>query len=190
MELQLAHLNQTISNPRTCQRMTFVELQPELLRIDSVNPVTAEREPVHIHPLQESGATVLSGSLVFEVEGIARRLTAGDSISIPANTPHRFWNDGEEDAHSIQFFKPALGTAAFFETYFELGRRDELTRRGELPLLRLAVMVPEFSDEIRPVRPPWPLVRALTAILGPIARRRGLDGRLAYGQGESSEDHT
>lgn len=186
----MAHLNQRISNPRTGQQMSFVELRPELLRIDSVNPATSEREPVHVHPLQESGAEVLSGSLVFEVEGVERRLTAGGSISIRPNTPHRFWNDGEEDAHSVQFFRPALDTAAFFETYFELGRRDELTRRGDLPLLRLAVMVPEFSDEIRPTRPPWPVVRALTAILGPIARRRGLDGRLAYRQVGRSEAAT
>jgi quercetin dioxygenase-like cupin family protein len=183
----LAHLNQKIWNPRSGQRMTFVELSPELLRIDSVNPASAEREPIHIHPLQESGAEILSGSLVFELAGVARRLAAGDSISIPAGTSHRFWNDGQEDAHSIQSFAPALDTAAFFETYFELSRRGELKRGGELPLLRLAAMVPEFSDEIRPVRPPWPIVRALTGVLGPIARRRGLQGRLVFGDGGSGE---
>ena len=84
----------------------------ELLRIDSVNPPTAEREPVHAHPKQESGAEVLSGSLVFEVAGEQRRLGAGETISVPANTPHRFWNDGSEDARSIQFFRPALDIAA------------------------------------------------------------------------------
>jgi hypothetical protein len=178
----MAHLNQEISNPRTGQRMTFVELSEDLLRIDSISPSRADgREPGHVHPKQESGAEVLSGSLVFEVDGEERRVGPGESISIPANTPHRFWNDGEEDAHAIQFFKPALDTAAFFETYFELARRDALGPDGDLPLLRLAVMVPEFSDEIRPTRPPWAVVRAMTVILGPIARRRGLRGRLAYG---------
>lgn len=85
---------QQISNPRTGQRMTFVELRDEQLRIDSVNPPTGEREPVHVHPKQESGAEVLSGALVFEVAGEQRRLGAGETISVPANTPHRFWNDG------------------------------------------------------------------------------------------------
>jgi hypothetical protein len=178
----MAHLNQTISNPRTGQQMTFVELSPELLRIDSISPSGADgHEPGHVHPKQESGAEVISGSLMFEVDGTERRVGPGESISIPANTPHRFWNDGEEDAHSIGFFKPALDIAAFFETYFELVRRDELTRRGGLSLLRMSVMVPEFSDEIRLTRPPWPVVRALSMILGPIARRHGLEGRLAYG---------
>jgi Cupin domain len=177
----MAHLNQTISNPRTGQRMTFVELSEDLLKIDSISPSRADgREPGHVHPQQESGAEVLSGSLVFEVDGEERRIGPGESISIPANIPHRFWNEGEEDVHAIQFFKPALGTAAFFETYFELVRRGDLTRSGDLPLLQVAVMVPEFSDEIRLTRPPWPVIRALSDGLGPIARWRGLEGRLAY----------
>ena len=57
----MAHLDQEIRNPRTGQRMTFVELRPELLRIDSVNPPTEEREPLHVHPEQRSGAEVLVG---------------------------------------------------------------------------------------------------------------------------------
>jgi quercetin dioxygenase-like cupin family protein len=169
---------QQISNPRTGQQMTFVELRGELLRIDSVNPPTAEREPVHIHPRQESGAEVLSGSLVFEVAGAQRRLGAGETIGVPANTPHRFWNDGNEEARSIQFFRPALDIASFFETMFALAQEDKLNAKGMPRPLQLAMMVPEFGNEIRPVSPPWPLLRALTAALGPIARLRGYRGRI------------
>jgi quercetin dioxygenase-like cupin family protein len=158
--------------------MTFVELRDELLRIDSVNPPTAEREPVHVHPKQESGAEVVSGSLVFEVAGEQRRLGAGDTIRVPANTPHRFWNDSHEDARSIQFFRPALDIASFFETMFALAQRDKLDAKGMPRPLQLAVMVPEFGDEIRPASPPWPILRALTAVLGPIARLRGYRGRM------------
>jgi len=86
----MAREGQQISNPRTGQRMTFVELRDEQLRIDSVNPPTVAREPVHVYPKQESGAEVVSGSLVFEVAGEQRRFGAGETISVPANTPHRF----------------------------------------------------------------------------------------------------
>ncbi len=174
----MAHEGQQISNPRTGQRMTFVELRDEQLRIDSVNPPTAEREPVHVHPKQESGAEVVSGSLVFEVAGEQRRLVAGETISVPVNTPHRFWNDGNEDAHSIQFFRPALDIASFFETMFALAAQDKLDAKGMPRPLQLAVMVPEFGSEIRPASPPWPVLRALTAVLGPIARLRGYRGRV------------
>jgi quercetin dioxygenase-like cupin family protein len=174
----MAREGQEIFNPRTGQRMTFVELRDDLLRIESVNPPSAEREPVHVHPNQESGAEVVSGSLVFEVAGEQRRLGVGDTISVPANTPHRFWNDADEDARSIQFFRPALDIASFFETFFALAREDKLDAKGTPRPLQLAVMVPEFGKEIRPVSPPWPILRVLTAALGPIARLRGYHGRM------------
>jgi quercetin dioxygenase-like cupin family protein len=173
----VANEGQQISNPRTGQRMTFLELRAELLRIDSVNPPGPEREPVHVHPKQESGAEVVSGSLVFEVAGERRQLGAGDTIRVPANTPHRFSNEGGEDARSIQFFRPALDIASFFETLFALAQQGKLDQKGMPRPLQLAVMVPEFG-EIRPVSPPWPLLRMLTAVLAPIARVRGYRGRL------------
>jgi quercetin dioxygenase-like cupin family protein len=158
--------------------MTFVELRPEVLRIDTINPPAAAVEPVHVHPRQESGAEVLSGSLVFEVAGVERRVTAGETVSVPAGTPHRFWNDSAEDARSIQFFRPALDIASFFETLFALAQQGGLDARGMPKPLQLAVMVPEFGEEVRPVSPPWPLLRALAAVLAPIARRRGHRPRL------------
>ena len=170
----MAHQDQAIVNRRTGQRMTFVEMTQEVLRIDSVNPAgVAEREPLHIHPRQESGAEVLAGELVFEVEGERRVVGPGESITIPAGTVHRFWNEGDEDARSVQTFRPALRTAAFFELLFQLADEDKLDAKGMPHLLQLAVMVPEYGEEIRPVSPPWPLLRALTAVLGPIARARG-----------------
>ena len=174
----MAHTSQEIRNLRTGQRMTFVELRPELLRIESVNPPTEEREPLHVHPEQRSGAELQSGSLVFEVDGVERRLTQGESISIPADTPHRFWTDGTEDAVSTQFFEPALDTAAFFETLFALSASGLLDPNGMPRPLQLAVMVPEFSREIRPTTPPWPVLRALASVLAPIARARGYRARL------------
>lgn len=158
--------------------MTFVELREERLRIASVNPPTAEREPLHVHPKQESGAEVVSGSLVFEVAGELHQLGAGGTIRVPANTPHRFWNDGGEDAHSVQWFRPALDIASFFETMAALAHQGKLDEKGLPRPLQLAVMVPEFGEEIRPVSPPWPMLRALTAVLGPIARLRGYRAKL------------
>jgi quercetin dioxygenase-like cupin family protein len=158
--------------------MTFLDLGPERAEIDSVNPPSEEREPLHVHPRQRSGAKILSGSLVFEVDGVERRLAAGDSISIPPGVPHRFWNDGAKDARSIQFFEPALDSAAFFETLFALATEDKLDAKGMPRLLPLALLVPEFGEEIRPVSPPWPVLKTLALALSPLARLRGHRPRL------------
>jgi mannose-6-phosphate isomerase-like protein (cupin superfamily) len=175
----MASEGQQIFNPRTGQKMTFVELRDDQLRIESVNPPAPEREPAHVHPKQVSGVErVVSGCLIFEVAGEQQRLGAGDSLEVPANTPHRFWTEGNVDVHSIQFFRPALNIASFFETYFALAQQGKLDKNGMPRLLQLAVMVPEFADEIRPASPPWPVLRTLTTALRPIARRRGYRPRL------------
>ena len=173
----MAHEGQEILNPRTGQRMAFIELNDAQLRVDSLNPASAEREPVHVHPKQESGAEVVSGALVFEVEDVERRVGPGEEIVIPPDTPHRFWNEGAVEAQSIQFFRPALDIASFFETLFALASADQLDEDGMPQLLQLAVMVPEFGDEIRPTSPPWPVLRLLTAALAPMARIRGYQAR-------------
>lgn len=169
---------QQISNPRTGQRMTLISTGPAELRLDTFNPPTAVMEPIHVHPRQESGAELLSGALVFELAGKRREIGAGETITIPANTPHRFWNEGSEDALAIQFFRPALDTAAFFETLFALAQTGQLTHKGMPKRLALIAMVPEFGDEIRPVSPPWPVLQTMARVLGPIARARGHQGRL------------
>ena len=166
-----------LSNPRTGQRMRFLltaaDTAGELLRIETINPPTGVAEPVHVHPRQETRAELRAGSLRFVVAGEERRLGPGDAITIPAGVPHRFVNDGDEDAVAIQEARPALRTAEFFETYFGLAARGELDEHGKPSLLRFAVLGPAFGDEIRLVSPPWPVQRAVFVLLGPIARLRG-----------------
>jgi quercetin dioxygenase-like cupin family protein len=166
-----------IFNPRTGQRIRFQlsaeDTGGELVQIESTNPPTGVPEPEHVHPYQESRVEVLEGTLLFVVDGEERRLGPGDSLTIPAGVPHHFVNDGDEDAVSLQEFRPALRTAEFFHTYFSLAQAGELDEQGKPSLLRFAVLGPAFADEIRLASPPWPVQRALFALLGPIARLRG-----------------
>jgi mannose-6-phosphate isomerase-like protein (cupin superfamily) len=170
-------LPREIANPRTGQRMRFLltseDTDGELLRFETTNPPTDVPEPVHVHPRQETRAELLSGALRFVVDGEERRVGPGETIVIPAGVPHRFVNDGDEDAVAIQEARPALRTAEFFVTYFDLAARGEIDERGMPSLLRMAVLVPVFGDEMRVVSPPWPVQRTVFALLRPIARLRG-----------------
>jgi quercetin dioxygenase-like cupin family protein len=174
----MAHAGSEIENPRTGQRMVFLqtgaETGGELLSIECFNPATGVDEPEHCHPLQESRAEVISGALRFRVAGEVQEVTAGETHTIPAGVPHSFGNYGNEEAHWIAEFRPALRTDAFFESLFDLAARDQLDTHGMPSLLQLALSVPAFSQEIRVTRPPWPVQKALFAMLGPIARLRGL----------------
>ena len=81
-------------------------------------------------------------------------------------------------ATSIQFFEPALDSVAFFENLFAISAAGEVNSEGMPRTLQLALLVPEFGNEIRPVSPPWPILRALAFVLAPLARARGYRARI------------
>jgi len=189
----MAKAGDEIVNPRTGQRMVFLksgtETGGELVQIDSYNPPTGVPEPEHVHPFQESGAEVISGSLRFRVSGEERSVEAGESITIPANTPHNFWNDGEEEAHAVQWFRPALKIDRFFEMLFGLAQDGKINDKGLPSLLQLAVGVPYFGDEIRLTSPPWAVQRATFAALAPIGRLLGYRAQYPYPHAKSHKNH-
>ena len=180
----MAKAGDVIANPRTGQRMVFLktgtETKGELVQIDTYNPPKGVAEPEHVHPFQESGAEVLSGSLRFRVVGEVRSVKAGELITIPANTPHNFWNDGEEEAHAVQWFRPALKIDSFFEMLFGLAQDGKLNEKGLPSLWQMAVSVPYFGDEIRLSSPPWAVQRAIFAVLAPIGRLLGYRAQYPY----------
>lgn len=69
----------------------------------------------------------------------------------------------------------------------QLADRGELDERGMPSLLRLATLAPEFADEIRVVKPPWPVQRLVFSLLAPIARMRGF---ATVGAGTAEVFHT
>jgi quercetin dioxygenase-like cupin family protein len=190
-EAVMVRVGASMVNPRTGQTMFFRQTtrdtKGELFQSESFNEPHGPAEPEHIHPLQESSCEVLSGVLTFRIDGVEQVLRAGDKVTIPVGVPHYFWNSGDEVAHHVGEFRPALRTQQFFETWFGLARDGKLDERGMPSLLQLAVMVPAFGDEMRPTSPPWPLLRAISWLLGPIARLRGY--RSVYPQyGAASPD--
>jgi mannose-6-phosphate isomerase-like protein (cupin superfamily) len=188
----VAKTGDEIFNPRTGQRMIFLETGAEsdggLLRNESYIPPAGDAEPEHVHPFQESGAEVISGSVRFRVSGEERSLKAGESITIPADTPHFFWNDGEEDAHFIGWFRPALKIERFFEAFFGLAQDGKLNEKGLPSMLQLAVMVPHFGDEIRLTSPPWAVQKATFGALAPIGRLLGYRPEYPYPYGGGRDE--
>jgi len=111
----------SISNARTGQQMIFLQTWAETngtrLQIECCSPVTTVREPEHIHPYQENRFRIIKGELCFRINGKEQTAYAGESVSIPRNVPHHFWNPGSSDAHYIQEFYPALRIDRLFETF-------------------------------------------------------------------------
>lgn len=166
-----------ITNARTGQVMVFLktgaETNGEILQIECFSPPTAAKEPEHIHPLQESKFKILSGALTFSIAGKETIVRAGQSVTIPANVPHFFWNSGDSTAHYIQEFRPALGIDGFFETFFALSRDGKLNDKGIPNLLHGSIIMLKYKNEIRVTKPPWLLQYLTYIVLAPIGRFLG-----------------
>jgi mannose-6-phosphate isomerase-like protein (cupin superfamily) len=164
--------------------MTFLktggETEGSLLQIDCLSSPDAPREPEHVHPRQETRFEVRSGLLGFRVERDEREVGAGGTFTIAPNARHQFWAKGDEPAHYIQEFRPALHIDQFFETLFALGEQGKLNEKGMPGLLQMMAMVPEHQEEIRPTNPPWAVVKALSSVLGPVTRWFGYRATIPF----------
>ena len=160
-----------ITNPRTGQVMIFLktstETNRELLQIECFSPHTLEWEPEHIHPFQENSFEIISGSCIFQLDGKEQVVGPGQSINIPANVPHHFWNASDTVAHYIQEFRPALKIDRFFETFFALARDGKLNKKGIPNLFHTSIIGLAYKDEIRLTKPPWVLQNIIYKILAP-----------------------
>ena len=80
----------------------------------------------------------------------------GDRVVVPAGTPHRFRNAGEETAHFVCEVRPALGFEQLIETMFGLAADGKVNRKGMPNPLRLAVIARHHFDDVRlPFPPAW-----------------------------------
>jgi quercetin dioxygenase-like cupin family protein len=173
----MAKQGDKITNARTGQIMIFLntgrETNGELLEIECYSPPTNAKEPEHVHPRQSNNFRMISGSCIFSVNGREEIVDAGQSISIPPNTKHRFWNSGPAIAHYIQEFSPALHIDEFFETFFALSRDGKLNEKGIPNLFLGSLIMLKHQNEIRVINPPWPLQLITYWTLSPIGRLMG-----------------
>ena len=96
--------------------------------------------PLHVHPRQEEHFKALSGTLGIQIGGQNRKLREGEEATVPPGTPHRWWNDAEEEeARVLIEFRPALNTETYFETLYGSTRDGRIGAKGPSFLLQHAV---------------------------------------------------
>jgi len=127
----------------------------------------------HIHPKQEERFAVFSGRLGLEVGGEETVAGPGETVTIPAGTPHRFWNAGEDEVRFRCEVRPALQFEQLLETMFALAADGKTNRKGMPNPLRLAVIARAHFDVVRLPFPP-PVVQRIGLALGaPLGRLLG-----------------
>jgi mannose-6-phosphate isomerase-like protein (cupin superfamily) len=179
----MAYAGQTISNPVSGERITFrrtaADTGGEVLELDLELSADGHVPGVHVHPSQEERFEVVSGTMRFRMGMRSIVAGAGDVVTIPAGTVHKFANAGDGPAQARVEIRPALRMEDLLTTACRLAEDGRTTRKGMPKPLDLALFTREFAAEVRAPFPPAGVVRALLAPLAWAATRRGLAERYA-----------
>jgi quercetin dioxygenase-like cupin family protein/uncharacterized protein YndB with AHSA1/START domain len=174
----MARSGDVIGNPVTGDEVTFEqtasETGGELLSFRIRFTPSGFLAQNHLHPKQDELHEVIAGTVGIHVDGRERVLGPGDSLLVPAGTPHRLVAHGPCEMR--QEVRPALRQEVLMETIVGLANDGKISRRGLPKPLQLAVFAREFEDEGYALRPPIAVQRALFAPLAAIGRRRGYRG--------------
>ena len=177
----MANAGQVLDNPISGERITFrktaADTDGDVLVIDLELSPEGHVPGSHLHPIQEERFEVVKGIMKFQrgLKTITAR--AGDTVVVPPGTVHRFENAGDAPAHVRVEIQPALRMEELFETAVALAVEGRTTASGMPQPLDLALFMREFEAEVRVPFAPAVVVRALTAPLAWLARRRGLHSR-------------
>jgi mannose-6-phosphate isomerase-like protein (cupin superfamily) len=170
---------QTIENPVTGERIIFRktsrETNGQAVVIETYVQPNGFVAAAHVHPSQEERFEVLRGSVGFRVGREKLVAGPGQRLTVPAGTPHKFWNAGDDVAHFVCEVRPALQFESLLETMFALAGDGKTNRKGMPNPLRLAVIANAHFDTVRLPFPPALLQRIALALGAP------LGGLVGYG---------
>ena len=149
-----------LENPVTGERLVFRktsrETGGEAVVVEAFVKPNGFVAAAHVHPNQEERFHVLTGSVGFRVGREKLVAGPGQRLTVPAGTPHKFWNAGEEEAHFVCEVRPALQFEQLIETMYGLAGDGKTNRKGMPNPLRLAVIARHHFDDVRlPFPPAW-----------------------------------
>ncbi|HEU5152658.1 MAG TPA: cupin domain-containing protein [Iamia sp.] len=128
----------TVENPRTGERITFVSETPDLLVMDVTWTRPGHRAIEHLHPGMEERFAVVEGRAAWRLGGEGGSTVegaAGTVVVVPPGVVHLAWNPTEAPVRLRIEMRPALRWRAFTTRLFA----------GEDPVALLA----EFAAEVR-----------------------------------------
>ena len=123
----MAYAGQILDNPVSGERIIFrrtaADTDGELLEIDLELAPDGHVPGKHVHPVQEERFEVISGTMKFKMGRRTVIAEAGETVTVPPGTPHKFENGGDETAHVRVQVRPALRMEELFETAVSLAKR-------------------------------------------------------------------
>lgn len=167
-----------IENPISGERIVIRESGAQnggrLLVFDLYLPPGAHVPARHVHPAQEEQFTVVAGRMRFRLGRRTILARPGDTVRVPAGTPHWFGNAGPGTSHARVEARPALRLEEAFEAAAAIGTMGPILGARRLPRLTdLALYMLEYRGELAAPDVPPLLLRAVLTPLAWLGRRRG-----------------
>jgi mannose-6-phosphate isomerase-like protein (cupin superfamily) len=184
----MARAGQTLESPIDGTRAIFyktaVDTNGTLLEFEFFfKPHTGkgvERE--HFHITFAERYEILAGVAAYQLNGVEQQAQAGETVVIPANTPHlNPWNAGLEELHVRQTItmnppntKALQALENFIETLFTLARQGQVGKNG-LPknFLQTAMIFHSLQPDSYAAGIPIGVQRVLFGLLAGIGRLLG-----------------
>jgi len=167
----------SIHNPVTGERIVFrqtsADTNGEAVVIETFVEPHGFVAAAHVHPSQEERFQVLRGTVGFKIGRTEQVAGPGTRVTVPAGTPHRFWNAGDEVAQFVCEIRPALQFESLLETMFALASDGKTNRKGMPNPLRLAVIANAHFDTVRLPFPPAALQKLGLVLGAPLGRVLG-----------------
>ena len=168
---------QTVENPVTGERFTFVETAAssggERLVFDFALKPDGAVPMSHVHPVQTERFEMLSGRMRFRVGRRTIVAEPGDVVTVEPGVAHSFANAGEGEARLRVEVQPALAMEEMFADVVSLAEAGRMNRRG-MPrsLLDLALLARTYDEEAHAPVIGRRLQRAVLAPFVALARKR------------------
>lgn len=149
---------------------TAQETGGELLEFDVIGRARGLLAQGHVHTSQVERLEVISGAIRLRIDGHEQLLTEGQSMEVPAGTPHSQLPAGQGPGRIRVRVRPAGRTQAFLERLADLCGEGQINRFGFPRPLAGAQLVRDFADTGHASRPPVPVQRVLAGLVIALAR--------------------
>jgi mannose-6-phosphate isomerase-like protein (cupin superfamily) len=125
----------------------------ELVEMEFTLPPGSVAPPPHVHPAPVEEYEVLEGTLDVMVDSRWRRLTTGQSATVPVGRLHTFKNRSGAKVRARNVHRPAARFEDYIEHIYELTRARGLTgaKDPRIPIYLSMVML-EYPDTLAPGR--------------------------------------
>lgn len=155
---KLEGISQTIGKLENGQLSTELVLHPK-----------ASGPPTHTHEKFDETFTVKSGTLSMQYDTEIRKVSAGQTIVIPKNIPHKPFN--ETDSLVVVTGDIPVDFAYCLSQLYPFWDENIANTKPPKVLFQFAVLGDKFDSY--PVAPPKPVIKTLKFLLAPTARLLG-----------------